>query len=67
MFRDCWLSKLTTAGIQAGEGPFLVGSHQPAVAVDISRKDGGKTALDVLFCHGDHALTRASQVYGQEF
>jgi hypothetical protein len=55
MFRDRWLPEFTAAGIQARERSLLVGSHHPAITDNIGREDGGKTALDVLFCH---AITR---------
>ena len=42
-------------GIQARERALLVGSHHPAIADNIGRKDGGKTALDVLFCHSERS------------
>src|SRR4249920_3587673 len=51
MFRDRWLPEFTAAGVQTRECPLLVGSHHQAITDNIGREDGGKTALDVLFCH----------------
>jgi hypothetical protein len=51
MFGDTRKHKLAEMAFQSIERPGLVLPHQPAVARDISGKDGGESTLTVLISH----------------
>jgi len=37
--------------LKRGESAFFVNAHQPAIAGDVGRADGGQPPLDARFCH----------------
>jgi hypothetical protein len=41
VFGDPGIDKLASESLQRRKGAFLVNTHQPAVAGDIGREDGG--------------------------
>ena len=45
MAGDCWVDHLLPKGFQRRQRAALVPAHQPRVARDVSRHDGGKAAL----------------------
>jgi hypothetical protein len=48
---DDWVHKLAAVRLKSSQRAFLVRAHQPAVATDIGRKDGGKATLDAFVVH----------------
>ena len=44
IFRDFWVDELAAMRLEPVEGAFLVGSHQPGIAGNISGEDRRKTA-----------------------
>jgi hypothetical protein len=52
VFTDLGTDKFIVMGFQLSERALVVGADQPAVADDISRKNGGHTSLDTLWLQG---------------
>ena len=48
MLGDLGIDKLAAMGFQPREGPFLVGTDQPAVTRDVHGEDGGQLSFDAL-------------------
>ncbi len=39
-------------GLELGEGPGFVGSHEAAITDNVGSEDGGQPALYAFFAHG---------------
>jgi hypothetical protein len=57
VFGDRRLQHFAAVSVEPGERPFLVGSHQPAVAGNIAGENGRKPPLYTMFGHGASPLT----------
>jgi hypothetical protein len=56
---DRRLQELPPVSVEPGEGPLLVGTHEPAIASHIGCQNGGKPPLHTLFGHAERLAQRS--------
>ena len=56
------LASSLAMGLELGDRPGFVGSHEAAIADNVSREDGSQPALHTLFAHGTPLRWNAEEV-----
>jgi hypothetical protein len=51
VFGNLWIDQLFPVRFEQPQSTFFVGAHQPAVARNVGRHNGGEPAIDALFGH----------------
>jgi hypothetical protein len=64
VFSYFWIDDFASIQFERRVSTFLISAHQPAVAGDIGREDGGQTPFDVRLGHS--TVPGSRRVYGQE-